>query len=1048
MPNFNISNIFNTTTVFNNEFNNSKLTLELGEIFDATIKNKDDKFATLESKGNTFTVPVSDIEGNVNDKVSFEVVSLSDSKIELKQLNKSQEIVSDEKIKQASSEEILEMFKSNNLYVENDVLETSEEELKDMQAREIIRKIQSEILYSSNNTSDSAILELLANNISINKITLSILSQVTREIDKKPLYAPTDEEIAEITNKYLKEHNISPEGFEEKSQIIKALKDNGLNVTESNITQIENAISKFENAVKNGNFEELLNFEKVDIDTLVQASFSNTQSYKDVVSENEQLYKDLAQSFGLTLTDDLKDIFNSFLALDIDISKENIDSLQNIYTTLENTTTSNLIDKMVQAISNGQNAKDINVLDMSFVKQNEPSDVLLDKTLEIKDTLSTVTKEHIAYLIVNGKVVTINDIVSAVNNNQVDNVTDDNISKINDEHKNILMLMQKLTFKSAYNLSKSGIDIDTKTVTDAIAKIDELNNQSYKIALSSVSAENTEENMSLINSFFNKINALDLLKTNYLSKQIDGEQIIQNVADYKNLYANSINGYEVFETTVSQKWNDKITNYEEQILPILKELGLEPTDENIKACTSLIKTRIDLTAENIIDVKNVDMKIDRILNTLHPNIVASMIKDNINPLNLNIDEILDYIKSFENVYGDNLSDKIAKNIALAQKDDSISQSTVDAMKAFYKALNIISKNDSVSIAKTLDTHHDLTIKNLLDVAKYYDKTKGMTQMVSEAVGDETIEITQNANSIKNVIESALQKEYEQNLIDKLSLEANYKSLSNLIESNDSYEDKLVEDVINVLEEFNQNTSNDLASSDDVKAYFDKLNLALSNTPLSINFLIDNNVPLTVENLATFKEMIAEPFKLRDRIKKAIEEESTLGDSFKEVSKEDLSSLSGVGSIIDVQIGDVEEYIPKNIDLALEKSNILSSLNFMNLFNKNEDSNINQMVIKLPLSDEVTTLNMYVLDEDFESKETKSINFSIQTDYLGKIEANLNISLNSADISINGDFNGINFLKDSENEIKELFLQNGYKDVSIEFNSSDIVSMFNRGIYGK
>ncbi len=1028
MANINISNIFNTK-VNNNANEKNKQFLKAGDVLSATIENRTDEYLTLKGENGSLKVPSKSVVGEVGDEVSFEVTGVNDGKVALKQLNvKNQNEVTKSLMKQQDSDEILELFKQSNFIVEEDVLETDQKALDEKRAKEIIRKIQNEILFASGSASDSAISELLSNNISVTDVTVGVLSKISNEIDKRPFDKISDEEINEITDKYLKENNISAEGFEEKAEIIKSLKENGLNVN-SNVTQIESAIAKFNDAVKKGNFEGLILDENISIEEIVENAYSQKSAVADEVVQNEDLYKKLSEKLGLEFNEETKDTFNKFLAKDIAINEENIKKLEDIKNELSSITKEELIDKIVNALAKGDKAQEATIIG-SEQNLGIPDISLIDKNLATKDALANVKIENIANLLINNERVTIGDIKNAVINNDVAEVVSSIADEAQNQYKNLLTIMQKMTYESAYSLAKSGIDIDTKTVTEVLQAINSIDTTKYKIALATEEVPQNAENVETMKTFFDKISNTALINNNY--RQLDGVKVIDNITEYANLFSNSSNAYEIFETKATSKWNDTIRDYKSQIANILNELGLEATDENIEATEILIRSKIDISEKAIIDVKDLNLKIDKVMDTLHPKIVANMLKDNVNPLDLNIDEIIEVIDSYENEFGENITDKLARNIINLQKDSEVSEETVAAVKAFYKALNSVVKNDKASLARTIDAGHEYTVKNLLDTAKYFEKTKANNSMINEAIGDEYIERTITEN-IESVINNALEKtSYEKNLLEKISRNVENEPIIDMIENGD-FENTLLETIAKGLEEFNQKTYNREVNESDVNAFVDKLNNALSQSSLSLEMLLNSNAKINLKNLGAIKELVDNPQDFKAKLEELVADNEELSEMFSEVTKEDLTSLSGVGSVIDIQIGEIENYMPTNEQTLVQKTEILNSFNLMNLFNKNENSPYSQMAIKLPHSDELTTLNMYVIDENFESKQTKTIALSLAMENLGNINATIKISGDSADINIKGDNKGISYLQQNEEEIKALFNENDM-DVMLSFET--------------
>ncbi len=1027
MANINISNIFNTK-VNNNINEKNKQFLQVGDILSATIENKTDEYLTLKGENGSIKVPSENVLGEVSDEVSFEIKDVNDGKVTLKQLNVSnQNEVTKSIMKQQDSDEVLELFKQSNFLVDEDIMETDQKAIDERRAKEIIRKIQNEILFASGNTSDSAISELLSNNISVTDVTVEVLSKISNEIDKRPFDKISDEEIGKLTDKYLKENNISAEGFEEKAKIIKSLKDNGLNI-KSNVEQIESAIAKFNDAIQKGSFEGLVSNENINIEDIIENVYSGS-NVVDEVSNNEELYKVLSEKLGLDFNEELKDVFNKFLAKDIAINEENITKLYEIKDELTSITKEQLIDRIVSALAKGE--KNTNAVIIGEESQKvAPDSSLIEKNLSIKEALSNVTIENIVDVLESNKELTISNIREAVINEKFSEITENIADQAKNQYKNLLTVMQRLTYESAYKLAKSGIDIDTKTITEALEAIDMVETQSFRLALETEEVNASSDNVEVMKTFFEKINNVALINNNY--RQLDGMKVVDNINEYSNLFVNSIDAYEVFETKATSKWSDTLVDYKTQIENILKDIGVECSDENIDATEILIRSKIDVSEKSIAEVKDLNLKIDKVIDTLHPKIVANMLKDNVNPLELNIDGIIEVIDSYESEFGENISDKLARNIINLQKDNDIDEETVKAVKAFYQALNAVVKNDKASLARTVDVGHEYTVKNLLDTAKYFEKTKANFSMIDESIGEEYIEKTVTEN-IESVIENALSKSsYEKNLLEKIARNAENEPIIDIIESGE-FENTLLETIANELEEFNKKVYTREVNETDINSFVNKLNNALSQSSLSIEMLLNSDAKINIKNLGAIKELVDTPQVLKEKLSELIGDDENLSEVFSEIDKEDLTSISGVGSILDVQIGEIESYMPTSEQKIMYKTDVLNSFNLMNLFNKNENSPYSQMAIKLPLSDEITTLNMYVIDDNYETKDTKTIALSLFMENLGDINATIKISGNTADINIKGSYNGINYLQQNEEDIKELFNENDM-DVMLSFET--------------
>ncbi len=1039
-------NTIDVSYIFNNKVDNKNQPEHLlspKDILNLTIKNKKNGMTTLSSSSLNFQVASSDVVGNVGDEVTFEVVSSTQSKLELKQINLNNNNITRSRISQKNSKEILEMFKNNNVLHETDKYSADEKELRDMKAQEVIRKIQNQLKYATNNASDSAIKELIANGINLNKITLDILTSVMSEIDSRPIKEVSSNELIKITNSYIEENNISTDFFESKASVIKAVKNSGLPTTKNNIELIESTLAKVDKIQEATDFTSFItNDLEPTIENLYALSFSTISDTPEAVAEfnnARDLYKNLADELNLTFDTDTENLFKDFIKNNIDITLENIEKYNLVKDKILNLDKYTLTTELIEKIKTGEKILDTNLLEVTKKELYLNKEEILNSNIDTVNTLNKVTNENINFFIRNFKVLNVHNLKEVIKENKTLPVIQETPENI-EQKKSVLQLMEKLTYDVAYRLAKTGINIDTLTISSAVDEIKKVEMATFSQALKQFDVANTENNLSTMSTTFEQIGKLPPFNSTVYNDIIT-DKIRFNITEVAKAVdaSRAIEGYEIFETQVSGKWNDSFSKISEQILPFLEKLGLPASDKNFRSAEILIKNHMDITLENIENIKEIDLKIDKLQETLHPRIVSKLLSDGLNPLTMDIDSILESIDEYNNFYGDDVKDKIASYLLEVQKSGDLSDETLKAVKSIYKALNIIQKNNGASIGSLYNANHSLTIGNLLDSSKYFSETKNNRSKIDTVVGDEHITSIENSDSIKNSIEQSIATSYEKLLLEKLSAEATPEGLSKFIENNVNYKEHVIENVIDILKDINKNISNNNIDENKIKIAMEKLENALSNTGVSINFLSENNIPLTIENLFHFKEMIDNPFDISKKLRKALDDDSTLKTKFKELSEGDLKTNASQGALIDITIGDIEDYEPTTLDLTTNKTDMLSQLDLYSALTKSPNNNFTQIPIKLPLSEDVTTLNMYVVNEDYQTKEVQKIGFSLDTDVLGSVEALVTFHSNSISATITSNNTTTSFLEKSKEELSDYFKELGYENIEITFDNKDLKS---------
>ncbi len=315
--------------------------------------------------------------------------------------------------------------------------------------------------------------------------------------------------------------------------------------------------------------------------------------------------------------------------------------------------------------------------------------------------------------------------------------------------------------------------------------------------------------------------------------------------------AGVIEDLEKYSAAPSKKYGDSFSKIKNSLAPLLRSLNLPDNDNFVKAAGILSKNKMDITEENILKTVRLDEKIQRIYNTLHPNIAAALIKDGMSPKDMHIDDLLKYIENFNGVYGDGLGDKIAEHIMELDKKGELSQSDSQKMRDIYKMLNKIMKNDSVALGVSLKNGVDATMENLLNASKYFSKTKGKTSMVdmfAHPTEKDMLKHEVNINSIKR-------------FADKSQPENLYEIIR------EPYMDEKIYDLANKIEEIDrarhvpETAKNDIKAADTEKqeALATVINEAEDAGKEVYEALAKNAIPVTMGNIVFAKKFLKDEF---------------------------------------------------------------------------------------------------------------------------------------------------------------------------------------------
>ena len=500
---------------------------------------------------------------------------------------------------------------------------------------------------------------------------------------------------------------------------------------------------------------------------------------------------------------------------------------------------------------------------------------------------------------------------------------------------------------------------------------------------------------------------------------------------------------EIMSTAVSEKYGDKFSSVADKFGEFLNELGIESNEENIRASKILSRNDMEINIDNITEVKNTDMKITRIYDELHPKIACSMLKDGIDVMNANLNELLDYIEKHKEKYGQTNRDKIAQYMLEAQETGKLNEEDRTAVTAVYRMLNIIDRFGAAAIGANIKQDKKMTLGNLMEAEKNFERIKSGRGFDKKADGmSENISAAQN--SIRSVINAALirGKSYEENIADKMTEKASPENMSRLMSEKDIFSMSM-EEITNELDDENK-----VFYSQAEKQEIKERTAQLKNVGEDIiGWLKENDIPLTVNNAENISEIMRDSAKSRiEDLRKILEKRGyELGKS---ISDSDLSGYSGeYAQEIKDEIEDIEDEVMRdenieNINLILKQAaKTKMSVDFMQEYNDGEKMRI---PIKLK-SGEITNLNMFILNGNA-LRENDDINvlIGLRTSELGNVGAYLGIKNGETNIRISSDIEGgSEYLSRYSDELKNMLEEIGTKVGEMIFEKDEEKRLYDK-----
>ena len=961
---------------------------------------------------------------------------------------------------------------------------------------------------------DEDIKELINKNYNPEKMTIDILSKTVSN-NKTAFKNDDTKKIEQEVNKQLEHYAKIFGNKEEIKSIINKLKEKNMPVNEHNIMRLRSALNKYE-AIKDLKDESILNVLKNNIDTTVgkvyEAKYSSVQSNTKSLSNNEDQQvltdkeldqlepqmKELFKNNGIEDNEENIDIGKKLIKNNIDINKSNINKYLFLKDIENNTNSDEIITKAIDNIITDNKIDDIELTDQEISQSDKNQDqesitnnnnINNDKSKEaikiksIIDNIPKVRDQHLKKIIQEKKSVNLDNLIQESRN--ITNNEEVNLQSINEQNQYITAKRQleeirlKMTVESAGKLINNGFKIDTAPLNKIVEELKKVEEQSIRIELESVGAKVTDSNVSKMSEVIETVANAKEKSSNILGlvmqKKVD--YTLKTIANSNNNVKNnnqSIESYDKLGTKPRADLGDSISKTYNQIDNILEDMGIEVNPKNIRAAKILAYNEMEISESNINGIKLIDQQVSIVLNRLHPNIVANMIKDNLSPIDMNIDEVINYMNDFDEFIGEDLTDKIAMYINQMDKDNALTEEERNSMIGIYRMLNTISKSEGRAVGFLMKKDMKLSLNNLLEASKYLRKTGGkhtdinvniddnfgalehlkydgesIKKQIQQAFEKAGFEVNKNINLIESIEEFELEITKD-NIIDMKYMENNIKefirksspnNIKHLLEK-EGIMNKDIDDILYFMED--ENIVEDIDTTE-IRDYLDRIR-NISSKP--IEFLQKLQLPINLKNLNTINNLLQDNNELSNRLKHFMNE---IDDS--NINNEIIGNISNLidraangeemGSIYRQLINEFEEIkgetytleSNKRLDITKDLTDITRILDM----NKELEDKEGYMQIPVMLNGEITQLNMFFIDKDkINNEQSAKVLVSLKTKNLGTVNSVLEINNKEVNINITSTKDEeIDFLKKYKTQLENILQGMGYDVNHITFDNVEV-----------
>lgn len=864
-------------------------------------------------------------------------------------------------------------------------------------------------------------------------------------------------------------------------EVVDKLIDADLPVTEENIERVQNAMKMAAAAspISDKAATYLIkNRQEPTVENIYKAGYSGSYSERKEISEevwNKLLgqVKDVIAGSGMEVNEENLESAKWLLNHDLPLTGDTLWALRDLNSISAGLDENGVLDKVVEALSNGM-APESASLGTSADYRIEQSIAAFHSISEeaVKHVIRTRQGQEGSADQINCAV--LKDAQNAVEQkdaaNREEQGEDSNKNSLTDNRRHedvdirtvtvrrqLEEIRLKLTFEAGRRLMKNGIRPDTDSLGKIVEGLKEIEDQYYRNLLKESEAADTGQNIDILRKSMEGIQELKGMPSYILGNTL-GNRKLETVSsllsagrECRQVLEKAKESYETLMTAPRKDMGDSIAKAFRNVDAILDDMKLETTRANQKAVRILGYNQMEITEENIRQVKAYDAQVNYLMKNLHPAVAVELIKDGINPIDIPIEELSRHIDEIKNELGVSDGEKYSKYLWKLEKEKGISEKEKKSYIGIYRLLNTIEKTDGAALGAVVKANREVTLHNLLTAVRTRNGS-GIRADVDDAFGtleeyrytDERIteqlaaafetgseersstEFTAGAEEHLNYMNRLLQNVREELTPARLHALGDTADILNM--SAEKLEDSLKDAPDN--EEAEQDYWADKA-----KNYRD----TVEQSERALRFLKEFDLPGNLHNIQAANDILSMDQTVYRQWKNLLKKEksSTAGSpeneeeqmpaDISQISEGFLRSLNDRDSMIK-QFDEVDKHIGSRLDRFYDSETITSQdiaalqrisngMSFLRKLATRESYEI-----PLAVGDSITNVNVTVIRN---TGEAGKVDISVNSDLLGRISAVFTVKEQAVNGLITCDNRpGLDALREERENLNEAVTQGG------------------------